>query len=186
LLAVVTILIVVSSIVLANNNRFGGKILLENLAYDIALSIRQAQSYGISVQRSVTGTYSSGYGMHFDTNDDTHYVLFVDLNRNGLFDTGIDRHIPPSPYAIGRGFKIDAICVPADGACNVRQATILFRRPEPDAAISTATGNQSMASCLQQASACRESVRIRLISPRNDLASVVIEATGQISVRKGE
>jgi prepilin-type N-terminal cleavage/methylation domain-containing protein len=67
LLVVTAILVIVSGLVLANHSRFGGKILLQNLAYDMALSVRQAQVYGISVRQFGAGTYSAGYGIRFST-----------------------------------------------------------------------------------------------------------------------
>src|SRR3989344_4615422 len=44
LMVVTGILVVITSLILANNTRFGGAVLLENLAYDIALSMRKAQT----------------------------------------------------------------------------------------------------------------------------------------------
>src|SRR3989344_9303934 len=46
LLVVTGILVLISGLVLANNTRFGGAILLKNLAYDVGLSIREVQVYG--------------------------------------------------------------------------------------------------------------------------------------------
>ncbi|MBP9757776.1 MAG: prepilin-type N-terminal cleavage/methylation domain-containing protein, partial [Candidatus Pacebacteria bacterium] len=66
MLVVIGIIVVISGVILANNSRFGGVVQLQNLAYDIALSVRQAQVYGISVQRfNSSDTFASAYGMHF-------------------------------------------------------------------------------------------------------------------------
>ena len=42
LIVVTGIIVVVSTLVLSSNARFGGAILLENLAYDVGLSVRKA------------------------------------------------------------------------------------------------------------------------------------------------
>src|SRR3989344_6228445 len=73
LLVVTAIIVIVTSLVLINNNRFGGTVLLQNLAYDMAPSVREAQVYGISVL-SFGGEFDFGYGMHFTANSQT-YVL---------------------------------------------------------------------------------------------------------------
>ena len=62
LLVVTGVIAVISGLMLVSNSTFGGQILLQNLAYDIALTLRQAQVYGISVQRFGT-SYGSSYGM---------------------------------------------------------------------------------------------------------------------------
>ncbi len=189
LLVVTAILIIITSIVLVNNNRFGGVILLENLAYDIALSIREAQVFGISVRQFGSGNFGVGYGMHFLSTSPTTYVLFADaISQNGLYDgcpTQASCELVESTD-IQRGYFIAGLCVPAgdnSGSCTrVSRADILFKRPEPDACISkegasAMTGNYVC-------TGAQESVRIILQSPRGDLMSVVVGATGQISTNR--
>ena len=189
LLVVTAILTIITSIVLVNNGRFGGVILLENLAYDIALSIREAQVYGISVRQFGTGNFGVGYGMHFLTSSPTTYVLFADaIESNGLYDgcpTEASCELVESTD-IQRGYFIAGLCVPAgadeDSCTRVSRADILFKRPEPDACIS-----KEGASAISGNYACtgtQESVRIILESPRGDQMSVVVEATGQISTNR--
>ena len=154
--------------------RFGGAITLRNLAYDIALSIREAQIYGISVRRFGTSDFTSGYGMHFRTSSPTSYILFADaITANGLYD-GSGELV--ESIAIGRGFEITDICVvvgiESTETCGVSKLDILFERPEPDAQIRFDDG----VSLNQRA-------RIVLESPRGDTANVLVEATGQISVQ---
>lgn len=167
---------VVSSVVLVNNNRFGGVVQLENLAYDVALSIRQAQVYGISVQRYGASDFTSGYGMHFASDDTVHYELFADADQDGFFTS--DENVAPSPYTIRSGFKIAHLCAPegADAAtCSqVSKLDIVFIRPEPGAYIRKDGESTTM-----------ESARIVLVSPRGDIMSVTVGANGQISVRRG-
>jgi hypothetical protein len=179
------IIVVVSGVVLADNNRFGGKVQLENLAYDIALSIRQAQVYGISVARFQGGTFSAGYGVHLAVLSPTVYALFADaVTENGLYDC-------PSPGTqncelvqttnITSGYRINDLCRTASSGtetCGIPSLDIVFERPEPDAWIGS-----SGVSCILNAGTCAAGARIELISPRGDLMSVAVEANGQISVQ---
>jgi len=174
LLVVSGIIALISGLVLVNNNRFGGEVLLQNLAYDIALSIRQAQQFGISVQR-FQGGFGAPYGMHFQSSGasaQSVYVLFADaVDENGLYDGG---EIVQST-TVSQGYRIVDLCVtPPDSTevCGLTSLDITFKRPEPDAYIRSAgIGNLN------------ESARIRLTSPRGDQKEVTVEANGQISVQ---
>jgi type II secretory pathway pseudopilin PulG len=183
LVAVMGIIVVVSAVTLANNARFGGSVLLQNLAYDMALSIRQAQVYGIAVRNYGSGNFSALYGMHFDISDATHYELFADVSGSGIYDPS--KNVPPSPYVIGRGYRIDGLCSPAGtdpATCTrVGQLDVVYKRPEPDARITAGSGGGQ--TCIQNPSQCKESARIIVKSPRGDIMSVLVEATGQISVQ---
>jgi prepilin-type N-terminal cleavage/methylation domain-containing protein len=185
LLVVTAIIVLISSVVLANNNRFGGVVLLQNLAYNIALSIRQAQVYGISTARfQSTSNFSAGYGMHFDLSSPDTYLLFADaITPNGMYDC-------PQPQTdncelvqstnISNGYGINQLCVTASSGaenCSVQKLDVLFKRPEPDAWIS-ADGT----SCTLDNTACQEGARIVLIAPSGDIMNVTVEANGQISV----
>jgi prepilin-type N-terminal cleavage/methylation domain-containing protein len=193
LLVVTAILVIITSLVLVNSNRFGGTVLLQNLAYDVALSVREAQVYGISV-RSFSGEFDFGYGMHFDAGSQT-YVLFADaLALNGLYDC-------PNPELEGscervesteiqRNFRVVKLCAPAgittdecmsNSSLWASKLDILFKRPEPDACISADDSIKidSDGGCTLNP---EESARVVLESPRGDRRGFIVEATGQISV----
>ena len=195
LIVVTGIFVIVTAIVLASNNRFGGRILLQNLAYDIALSVRQAQVYGISVRQFGTGedSFSSGYAMYFGSSPTT-YVLFADSisPRNGLYDCP-DPLNPTSSTCetvesteIARGYFISKLCAPAgnDSECTegtvVGRLDILFKRPEPDACIAVGgdTALNSSGICTRGAA----NARIVVSSPRGDKMSILVEKTGQIAI----
>ena len=186
LLVVSGIFVLITGLILVNNNRFGGVILLENLAYDIALSIRQAQVYGISVRQYGTGGFSAGYGMHFQVSSPTSYVLFADaVSQNGLYDgcPDVGSCELVESRDIGRGYAIMGLCSPAGAdpeTCTaVSSIDVLFKRPEPDACISS-----NGAPAVNDNYVCtggRESARITLESPRGDRRSVIVEVSGQIA-----
>lgn len=183
MLVVVGIIVVVTGTVLANSGKLGGQFILQNFAYDMALSIRQAQTYGISV-RSFGGQFDYAYGMHFDTttNPNITYILFADVNNNGVYDpdlTPVSELI--QSYTITRGFKIQGLyATPASGPpVAVNQLDIIFKRPESDAWISV----PPLACDRLTFAHCQTTSRIELIAPRGDLKSVVVPANGQISVQ---
>ncbi len=186
LLVVTGIIVVVSTIVLADNNRFGGVVQLENLAYNVALSVRQAQAYGISVARFQTNIFTAGYGVHFDLSSPNTYVLFADaIQVNGLYDCpqpGTNNCELVQTTSISKGYGIYSLCItPSSGveSCSISKLDIVFKRPEPDAGISA-----SGTSCILNNGSCGESARIVLKSPRGDKMSVIIYVNGQISVQK--
>ena len=178
MLVVTSIIIVVSGVILADSGRLGGQFILNNFAYDLALTLREAQQYGISVQ-NYQGSFNVAYGVHFLTSSPTTYILFADTNQNGIYDTG---ELVQS-YTITRGFRIGALCA-TDYAnsgiedCTLSSLDVLFKRPEPDAHIS-ANG----ASCTLQPSLCKWTSRVIMQSPRGNMKSVVIPANGQMSVQ---
>ena len=183
LMVVTGIMILITGMIFANNNSFGGRVQLENLAYDIALTIRQAQVYGISVQRFSTDTFASAYGVHFELNRNTstkdEFILFADaVNEDNRYDCVPTNPTPAncemvSAEELFSGYKVTALCAPdTDTSCSHASLDITFHRPNPDAYI-TADGQ----------SAAYESARITVKSPRGETRSVVVELNGQITVQ---
>jgi prepilin-type N-terminal cleavage/methylation domain-containing protein len=194
LLVVCAIIIVVSTIVLIDNNKFGGDITLENFSYSVALSVRQAQVYGIAVERfgtncttgATSACFSSGYGMHFSLATPTTYILFADEDGTGVYDAQRSPSEVVQSNSITQGFAITGLCVIANTSRNstcqpVNQIDILYIRPEPEAYI---TAKGSPYSCkLNPRTDCNYEAQITLTSPKGDTRSVVVDATGQISVQ---
>lgn len=96
LLIAVVLFGIISTFVILAYNRVSGQLFLGTLAYDLALSFRQSQSYGVSVHQFQGGgsaTFDIGYGLHFDSNPQakSSYAMFADANGilgNGLLDGG--------------------------------------------------------------------------------------------------
>ncbi len=186
MLAVMTVFVVITTITLASNSRFGGNITLETLAYDIALSVRQAQVYGIAVRRSDVGTsdFERAYGIHFNASQPTTYQLFTDIAEfpSELGDGRYDCPTPGDPNTcelventtMRGGYSIIDLCVrPLNQSemCGQDELNVIFRRPEPDAYIRS-DGVQTY-----------EQARIVLGSPQGARANILIELAGQISVQ---
>jgi hypothetical protein len=91
---------VITCIVLYNYGDFNDDLIVSNLAYEVALEVRTAQVYGLSVLGTKDATtnqdnFDSGYGVHFDydpnntANDQTFY-LFVDTFGTGKLQNSAD------------------------------------------------------------------------------------------------
>lgn len=172
------ILVLITSVVLVSHSTFGGNILIGNLAYDVALSIRQSQVFGLSVREFGIGTgqFDVGYGVHFDKDDLSSYLLFADLDKGKTFDVGDGVQ---EVFNLRQGYSIDEFC--ATNAASVELCTkagnmstldIVFIRPNPDAFIRV-DGN---------ASTIYGRARIVMRSPQGTSRQVIVESTGQISI----
>jgi len=174
LLVAVSIFIIISTVVLANHSRFNSSVLLGSLAYDIALSIREAQVFGVSVRQYDSG-FQVGYGIRFS--DSASYVFFVDTNANQQYDEGVDSIV--RTYALGRGHAITQFCGVttagveqcSDDGSPITFLDVVFFRPDPDAIISS--NNPGIYS----------SGSVTVSSPAGETRSVEIASTGQISVK---
>ena len=140
LLIVLSIFVVMSTLLLANYRKFGNSIDATNLAYDVALSVREAQMYGLATQ-NVAGQFKFGlenipHGIHFDTGTPTSYIIFADANVNYKYDSSEKT----KEYNLNNGYKITEVCASGTpdncgtGAMSgVASLDILFVRPNPDA-----------------------------------------------------
>ena len=92
LMVVLVIFVALTGIMISSQSKFDGSILLDNLAYDIALSIREAQTYGVNVKEFATSSSPSvfaGYGVNFMKADNKHYILYSDVNNPNYFFDGL-------------------------------------------------------------------------------------------------
>lgn len=194
MLVVIGIIVVISGVVFANNVRFGGIVQLQNLAYDIALSIRQSQVYGISVQRFNTSTtFAAAYGMYFACTSNpcspmsNTYVLFGDVNSplNGIYDPGGAIPEIVQSTTIQSGYGISGLYVTPYGGSEigVTRLDITFRRPDPDACISKNSDVVTFNSKGRCVGGTNELARIEVSSPRGDKKNILVYSSGQISVQ---
>lgn len=168
------IFMILSGVVLSTNARFGNLIVLQNLAHDMALSVRQAQVYGIAVKRYQGVNFDVGYGMHFTlpaADALSTYELYGDVNANGVYDA----EETVSATTMAGGYSIVDICardLSGVETCSLSQVNILFRRPEPDALIRRFAG-----------ASLDDRARIVLESRSGERSEVIVESSGQISVQ---
>jgi len=190
---VCAIVVVLSTLILVDNNKFGGVVTLENLAYDVALTVRQTQVYGIAVtgfSQGGTNTFSNGYGMHFSTLAPSQYLLFADIAGTGVCQGSCLSNDIVETNTLQQNYDIVSLCViPQVGNQTCSAATevdILYKRPEPQAFISAGFGGASPIPCITSPgySQCYYEAQIQLRSPKGDTRTVLVDATGQISVEQ--
>lgn len=174
LIVSVAIFAIMTALVMAKYGTFNQGILLTNLAYDIALTLRTAQSYGLNVKSAPDSNnyyseeFNFPYGVHFDANKNTSIIFFADQNGNLKYDSG-DTDI--SVYNIKRGSYISSLCTGSDPtSCpgSPQNLDIVFKRPDPKANFN-ASGGTSYA-------------EIRLRSSDGGTKKIIVNRAGQIAV----
>ncbi len=178
-----------TTLLVAKYGNFNRGLLITNLAFDVALEIRNAQSNSINVKYGTAG-YDYPYGVHFtsvETADpelpvypaNTLVTSFVDVSPDTPpFDGhyNYDSDSPRSRLIIKRGSKIDKICVGKNEydctlAANEREVVdITFRRPNPNAII---TSNGEVF----------DYTEIRVKAADNNRKRIIVRSTGQIEVQ---
>jgi prepilin-type N-terminal cleavage/methylation domain-containing protein len=190
LLVVTAIIVVITAFVLLRQGRFDSSTLLRSLTYSVALTVRQAQVYGVSVRGAqVAGNiqFAPAYGVQF--NDPTSYLLFADINGSGEYEQGTDALV--QTFKLGRGFKISKFCgILASGQqcspADITKLTIIFRRPNPDACIAAYPGNDTV--CTTNASGPAGSpftgayIQLSAADDSTNTHAIEVSTTGQIEV----
>jgi prepilin-type N-terminal cleavage/methylation domain-containing protein len=144
LLISAAIITIITGIVLVRFSSFDSTTLLKSLAYEVALTIREAQIYALSVVNTGSGTdahFRYPYGLTF-TENATSYTFF---RYNDVDPTGEVPQNPPGgsntisiirTIALGGSTKISDVCVTTTSGdlCasddEISHVDISFRRPE--------------------------------------------------------
>jgi len=152
-IVVATIFAIMSTISVFNFNDHKRSLEQTNVAQDIALSIRQAQLYGISAGEGTVGDFAGAtdiedYFDGIDIGDDPSsrgisvnkgaktITLFTDVNKNGTYNTG-DSVIDVRTVVSG-DITLEVCAGTGSGNCQSISDGILdmtFTRPFPDADI---------------------------------------------------
>jgi prepilin-type N-terminal cleavage/methylation domain-containing protein len=183
LMVSLAIMVIILAVVSVNYRKFDSGMTLTNLAYDVGLSIRKAQTYGLSVRGvavNSTQSFQYPYGIHFDNSSPKSYFIFADMNDNQVYDSGTDTKV--DSYTIKGPFSITSLCV-LDSSDNptcggYSNFDISFERPNPDATMcryNVITSKQ-----------CNPVGVLIKVSSTQDTASVkhiIVRPTGQISVK---
>jgi len=171
MLVVLGIFVIITTIVLAKNSEFDNTIILGTLAYDVALSIRESQAFGLGVRGASSADFDSPYGVRFDTDFPDTYWLGVDSDDNGQIEGG--EYI--KTFTLNKGFSIGDICgsVNTIGDCDdtTQVVNIIFSRPDPDAYIKLGNGTEWVYT------------EIVISSPDGTERRISVTSAGQISVQ---
>lgn len=147
LLVVVFIFTVISSITVFSYGKFNSNLSIQNLADDIALSVRRAQGYAIGV-KGHGGLFSDGYGIHFTANPSASlyagssksFVLFADISGENQYNNSTNTCGNPIAtdecmelLTILTADKISEIYINGSTLINPTSTIdLLFKRPNPE------------------------------------------------------
>ncbi|MCR4334261.1 MAG: prepilin-type N-terminal cleavage/methylation domain-containing protein [Patescibacteria group bacterium] len=196
LLVSISIFAVVTGLVLAKYQSFNGGIILTNLAYEIALTIRETQTYGINVKGNLND-FNVAYGVHFDSSNDKSFVVFTDKQdlNNANKDTGIStgdgkydggtsgNDTKVNTFILKKGIVVEKFCVGSSigniggltEVCDDTFLDITFNRPDPSAVINATSGNYY------------GYARIQVKASGNGvIKDIIVQETGQISIQNGQ
>lgn len=160
LMVVLAIFAIIMGISLYDYGSFKSHVSIQNLADDIGLSVRRAQSYSIGVHNSLS-SFANGYGIHFATEpgsvplagSNKSFIIFSDIATgqagNKLYDYNPRNDSTLcDATTLGQGSEcidflnittndeVIGLCPNSDsGNCIKGYADIVFQRPDPDAHI---------------------------------------------------
>jgi prepilin-type N-terminal cleavage/methylation domain-containing protein len=192
LLISIAIIGIITSITLVKYSAFDSTVLAKSAAYEVALTLREAQVNSVSVKRGeINGDeniFSYPYGVHFEEKSST-YTAYVFRSSNSIDypSYGNSSSEDVGTFTMDRGMKIIDICIngdtsPCDDDDGIVSLDVAFRRPEFNA-IFTAIKETDGAE-LQNSNGVN-SAQILVASP-NGTHTFVVEVTtlGQMSVFK--
>ena len=161
MIVVLSIMVILTLVVLTGQSTFNQSLLLNDTAYTLALSIREAQSLGLS-SRKFASTQNAGYGINMNSGTPIKYQIFADIsplapgNAQGGVCPGHSQNSGPEArpgnclydsaselvqeYTFTRGFTIGNFCGIYNGSkiCTANGLTtlsIVFERPNATTAI---------------------------------------------------
>lgn len=148
IIAVLGIFMVLTSIVVFNYSKFRSDTVLTNMAYEVALTIREAQIYGVSA-RSSGVSFENAYGIFIPTSSSNQYSVYSDGNGDLLFSgddcllSGGDTCV--TTYNFQNSIKISQLDVKIGGSCQPASTlSISFKRPNPEPIIRRNSGNEAI------------------------------------------
>lgn len=191
-MVVLAIMVVVMAIVFTNQNAFNKTYTLSNTAYDLALTLRGTQTYGLGSRAAGTAV-NAGYGLHFTNGTPGSVILFADTyppascftpdcKSGDYVYTGNDAP-PLQTYTFGNAITIKDFCTyngtwtctyAHDGySAGDTSMDIVFSRPNPNPFIGV---NGAYSGTFPVTMAC-----ITLTSPQGTLRYVSVSSSGQIT-----
>ena len=201
MLVVLAIISIITLVVITSQSAFNRTLLLANAAYDVALTMRSAQSYGVG-SRVGAGISRAGYGLSFDRSKPNSFVFFADSTPgpstsstschpatditapdakagNCAYESATDTKI--ADYQLPRRFIFQDFCTYSGGSwqcansngSTVSRLDIVFVRPDPSPYISK---NGSFSTTVPVTKAC-----ITLASPEGWVRHISVSSSGEVA-----
>ncbi|OHA92878.1 MAG: hypothetical protein A3H52_01020 [Candidatus Zambryskibacteria bacterium RIFCSPLOWO2_02_FULL_39_26] len=160
----------------ANNN-----LALSSAAQEVAIAIRQAQTYAISVKEYApnSGQFDYAYGIFFSPSFNPNYIIFADKDVDGVFSLGDGCGTVSTEcvelFTLRNNVNITGVCNASTCySSGSRDLTVIFKRPNPNATLRLyASGIVTNPS----------TGKIVLTSPQGTTVAVTIQSTGQVLVQ---
>ncbi len=169
LITVLGIFSVLTAITVFNYTKFRSETILTNMAYEIALSIREAQIYGVSA-RNAKGIenpdFKLPYGILF-LKDSNQYFLFADTNSDNKFTGDTCANTSDTcitPYTMQQNITVTEIACSSN---NVK-GSFLFKRPNPEPIFEINSPNDKQ--------------QITISAPNGSKRYIVVYNNGQVTV----
>lgn len=200
LLVVAAIVLVVTSLAFVSQGSFNKTLILSNTAYDIALTLRSAETYGLG-SRSILGVSNTGYGLNFQSATPGSFTFFADISPPPSATPGCHQTEDPSApsarpgnciyeesegenvttYTLGNGIRVSDFCAYSFSAWSCAHSgdeslsalDIVFARPNAEAFMSV---NGSYSTEFPVTQAC-----IAISSPQGGQRFISVAASGAIT-----
>lgn len=200
LLVVVAIILIVTSLAFVSQSSFNKTLILANTAYDVALTLRSTETYGLG-SRSLQGVSNTGYGLAFRASTPNSFTFFADTSPSPSIDLGCHQTLDPSApdarpgdcayqesqdekvttYILGNGIVVSDFCAYSLGVWSCAHSggevldalDIVFARPNVEPFISV-NGAYSVVFPVTQA--C-----LTLSSPQGGERFISVAASGAIT-----
>lgn len=198
MLVTLSILAIITAVAITGQSTFNHTILLNDTAYSVAISAREAQSLGLS-SRKFQGVQNGGYGVHFTAVTPKTYTVFADISAAAQQPAGCPIIATTTPearagnclydgvgetfqtYDLTRGFTVSDICgktgasLQCSSASAIQSLDVLYLRPNTAAVITgiTSSGTKIPYTCAQ----------VYVKSPSDNTTQIIrLSQQGEISV----
>ena len=176
LMVSISIMLIVSSVILARQSAFNGAVLLRSQLYEVALAVREVQLSAVSAESNGSGSFGSVQGIYFDTatSNNGSYVTFHDMDGDFFYDSNEQFG---KQGLVDKRFEVRAIRA-IGGTINGTGVAVVFKRPNFDAQFYSSTGKISASSIEVDISK-----RGNTGTTNDVVRTLEITATGQITVK---
>lgn len=168
MMVVLAIFGILLSIVVFNYNKFTDDTVLTNMAYEVALSVREAQLFGTAV-KGQTSEFDNPVGLYFTPNSDS-YVLFIDNNNDLEFNSSDTTY---NTLTLLRKITISGLKISSSCGRSLSRAVVLFKRPDVEPYVGDNSSDAEKYKKLQ----------IQLITKGGKSKYVIINEVGSIEVK---
>ncbi len=180
LLVTIAIVGIIMSSVLFNYGTFNNDLALSSAAQELSISVRQAQTYGLTVKEVTAGggQFTFAYGVYFDVSSPSNYYLFADTNGNSKYDVGSGCGSGSTEcvekFVLRNNIKVYEVCASTCPHATAKGLHVTFLRPNPDAVIYFTDVSGVIVGGVSTTG------KVVLTSPTGKKSTITIESTGQV------